>query len=147
MPAKLTKEQLKKYSEFLKGLELEDIWVKSDRYTFYDDMHKPTPGNFDVRVSVKKDNTEIDVAKGRAIMGYEIVISEKEKIIFKDEIDLVVNLQISKDSIDEIFSDNALKEFFIGKQLVKITWPFIREIFYTNLARVGIRPIILPFLK
>lgn len=142
---RLTKEESQQFIKLMSFVQLSDIFVVSEKFR---NFGRGTGKNFKVLLDIKGTKIDMDSAQPEAYITYVIKLFEGRKKIFEQETTYRISLDITdKDQVKEILSNEKIRRFFLGKQLMKVTWPFLRQEFHDNCARVGIRPLTLPFLK
>ncbi|SHF25488.1 hypothetical protein SAMN02745164_02101 [Marinitoga hydrogenitolerans DSM 16785] len=141
----LNKEEFKLFFELIKNINLKDIFLSKEKIEIHE---KRNNGSSTIKIELKIKTGNINLEKRKAYIEYTIKLREKNKIIYKQETEYIITLNIKNiDKVSEIIKNKKIYTFFIEKQLNKIVWPFLRVDFHNNLGRVGIRPVTLPLLK
>lgn len=70
-----------------------------------------------------------------------------ENVIFQQESTFIVVFK-TNDSINfnNLWSDEDINKIFMEQQLQKTIWPFFREQVHSGMTRLGIPPVVLPWL-
>jgi len=134
----------KEYREFIKGIELEDIFFSKTNFellVFNRDFWREK-----ININIIENAKLLDRNSEKFVVThkYNLVISNsanKEEKFLKISANLIVEYSTKKEITEEIF------ELFRKINLPLNTWPYFREYVHSCMGRLNIPPLILPVLK
>ncbi len=78
---------------------------------------------------------------------YELNVSSGNTVIFTQESVFIIGFSVlDKPVFDVLWADEALRKFFMEKQIQKTLWPIFRQHALDGMSRLGIAPLPLPWI-
>lgn len=138
----ISKTDIDKYSEFIAGLELKRVYLRSINSKLNDQTFTENISPWNVNVEHKASFTKMGTQEYKVSQKWVIVVSkDNAESALSFDFDFAVVL-ISKEPMTkrmfQIYSENNLN---------LNTWPYARELVNNVTARMGIPPLTLPFFK
>lgn len=147
----LSKQQLELFRNLINSIELRDLITQKAVYERFElDLGKKE-NKIEFRNSQKVETTDPVILKNGDVQfnpAYKIDILINETIAMSLFYHYGLVFQIlDKETFDTVIKDEDVKQFFLSKQLPRITWSFLREEIYSAMNKCGIRSITLPMMK
>lgn len=144
----LKKEELKSFQELIRNIQLIEIFVEKMSYerkpdTWYENID----GNVNVDISTKPGAISYTNSSMVVIKPYKINLRKSEKTIFTMKVEYRLLFALKDIEVVKVKLENeAVKKFFLDRQIMRFVWPFLRETFNSACGKAGIRPLTLPML-
>lgn len=138
----ISKTDIDKYSEFIAGLELKRVYLRSIKSKLNEQAFTEDVSTWNVNAEHKASFTKIRDQEYKVSQKWIIIVSkDNAESALSFDFDFAVVLS-SKEPMTkrmfQIYSDNNLN---------LNTWPYARELINNITARMGIPPLTLPFFK
>lgn len=140
------------YDELIKLLVLRDIVV--NKCNFHRNIPLRDSNTLSsLSVNLERGEVEPDFDADTLVVpvAYRVVVTypeDKEKVILFFEVIYEVHFASTDiDRVKEILSADGLKEFFLGYQMDKFAWSYLRSSFSYACTATGIRALTLPMLQ
>jgi len=130
------------YNEFIRGLELETLYLEKLKVEF---LSPDTSNESGLEIKLEDRKRKVIQAdnKLKILHRYTITINHegKDDIYFKFDCTFAVVYQTVCDM------SAAIWEVFKSRNLYVVTWPYLRELFHNTLYRFNLPPLTLPARK
>lgn len=140
------------YDELIKLLELRNIVVnKCDYHRSMQLRDSNMLNSFGINMERGQFEPEFDEESLIVPVAYKLLVfnSEyKDQIILQFEVIYEVHFtSVDIDRVKEIFTNNDIREFFLGYQMDKFAWSYLRNSFSHACTATGLRVLTLPMLQ
>jgi len=130
------------YSQFIDGLKLQEIYLKSANINYLEEVNFKKPVLIKTKASARLETLPGNVLK--VIQKYNFVAKskgEEETTYLRISCEFVVHYDSKIKPNAEVF------DVFKNYTLRLNTWPYFREFVHNSIARMNLPPMIAPLLK
>jgi hypothetical protein len=110
------------------------------------------PGSCEVQLEYRQafaDNDPIRDPEGKLVfrMKCELVVSCETTPAFKHETTYIIIMSVKDETAyTQAWADTEVRALFLDLQIKKTIWPFFREQVHSAMSRLGMPPVVLPWI-